>query len=256
MNQEEMNEDVQDTLLGLGEIDNEIGRVSKKMGIQMTPQIRRFARSVASKRSGAVARNRYLTREQAIFAAKVKELPAQTVKDLQSGAAHIVDGNRYIAVRVTSATDTQEVLRNAPNAAVGITNIEDGRMPSTSNMLLSAVKVEIANHATKTDADDVEYTNIFDAGGLPSTFQNGEIEIQANGKIILPSTPLAKFFSVGGAAMVDNGGAVEVPLNAPKMIPAGAKVAITLRKPANGTLFAAGNSFAKVTLLGPETTTK
>lgn len=255
MDIEEVNENVQDALLGLGEIDAEINSISKKMGVKMSPEMKRVTRSVAARRSRSVATNRYLTRDQAIFAAKVKELPAQTVKDLRSGSAHIVDGNRYIAVAVTSATDTQEVLRNAPNAAVGITNIEDGRMPSTSNLLLSAVKVEIANSALST-ADAVEYSNVFDAGGLPSAFQNGEIEIQANGKIVMPSTPLAKFFSVGGVAMVDNNGAVVVKLNAPKMIPAGAQIAITLRKPANGALFAANNTFAKVTLLGPETTTK
>lgn len=250
----EMNEDVQDALLGLGSIDDEIGRVSKRMGIKMTPEVRKAVRHIATRRSRIVAKGRFLTRNQAILASKVNELPEQAVVDLKNGVSHSIDGERYIAAKVVAGGGNFEFLRNPPNSAIGITNLNDGKMPSTANMLLSAVKLEIGN-STSGNPDAVEYLNRFDAGDLPSAFQNGEIEISANGKIILPSTPTAKFFANGGVAMV-NSKAVEVELNAPKLIPANAKIEVSFRMPTNGVLFAADNSFMKVTLLGPETAPK
>lgn len=247
--------DVADSLLGLGTVEADINAAATKMGINPSQETIRVARSVAASRVKKAVNNTLLSRNQAIFATKAGELPAQSVRNLQNGTSQIIDGERYIAVLAVGATGTQELLRNAPNAAIGVSNLDEGKMPSNANMLLSALKVEIANSAASANVDAVEYTNQFDAAGLASSFQNGEIEIQADGRVVVPSTPMSKFFSVGGAAMSSDGGARVVKLSAPKMLPAGAKIEVIWRKPANGTL-PANNNFIKVTLIGPETATR
>lgn len=249
--------DITDNLLGLGAIEPVIKQEAIKLGVNtVTPQVADLIKTVAAKRVQMAVYNKNLTRGQAIFAQKVNELPAQSVRDLKSGNAQIVDGERYIAAQASGASGTQELLQNAPNAAIGISNLDEGKMPTNANLLVEAIKVEFANHATSVNADGVEYRNIFDAASLPSAFQNGELEIMADGRVIVPSTPMAKFFAVGPASFADEKGARVVSLNAPKMIPAGARVQINWRKPTNGALSAAGNDFIKVTLIGSETATR
>ena len=247
--------DISDNLLGLGSIEKEVSKVAPRFGVTATPKVVRLVRSIASKRAKKVAHNKNLTRGQAIFAQKVNELPTQAVRDLKSGNAQIVDGERYIAAQASGDSGTQELLQSAPNATIGITNLDEGKMPSNASMLLEGIKVEMANDAG-TDADDVSYSNIFDAGDLPSAFQNGELEIQADGRVVVPSTPMSKFFTVGGTAMTGAEGARVVMLKAPKMLPAGSKLSINWRKPTNGSLSAANNDFIKVTLIGSETATR
>ncbi|MFA5670487.1 MAG: hypothetical protein WC967_14705 [Balneolaceae bacterium] len=248
--------DISDNLLGLGNIKPAVDQAAIKLGVQSTPKVVELVKQVSAERVKTAMSNKNLTRGQAIFAQKVNELPAESIRGLKSGALQVVDGERYIAAQASGGSTTQELLQNAPNSAIGITNLNDGKMPSNANMLLEALKVEFANHATSTDADDVEYRNIMDSASLPSAFQNGELEIMADGRVIVPSTPMAKFFAVGPASFADSTGARVVKLKAPKMIPASARIQINWRKPANGSLSASGNDFIKVTLIGSETTTR
>lgn len=252
-----MNEtiDISENLLGLGAIEPTIKAEAIKLGVNSTPAITNLVKTVAAQRVKTAVSNKNLTRGQAIFAQKANELSAETLRGLKRGDLQVVDGERYIAALAAGASGTQELLQAAPNAAIGITNLNDGKMPSNANMLLEALKVEFANHATIALPDNVEYRNIMDAATLPSAFQNGELEIMADGRIIVPSTPMAKFFAVGPASFADNKGARVVKLAAPKMIPAGARIQINWRKPSNGAL-AAANNFIKVTLIGSETTTR
>lgn len=104
------------------------------------------------------------------------------------------------------------------------------------------------------NVDGVDYANVFDAGADPNAVFNGEIEISAAGRTILPSTPLRKFFAIGGVAQVNaNNGLVEVALAAPKLVRGGELIDITFRGAVNGTLYAADNTFIEVRLIGPET---
>lgn len=247
--------DITDNLLGLGSVEPLVKNQAIKLGVEATPKVVNLVKTVAAERVRTAVHNKNLTRGQAIFAQKVNELPAQSIRDLKSGNAQIVDGERYIAAQAVGASGTQELLQNAPNAAIGISNLDEGKMPTNANMLVEAVKIEYGNNAGA-NPDAVEYRNLFDTGDLPSAFQNGEVEVMADGRVIIPSTPMAKFFAVGPTSFGDNKGSRIVELKAPKMIPAGARVQINWRKPTNGALAAANNDFIKVTLIGSETATR
>lgn len=257
MNKEEsLNNEAASTLLGLQGFATVFRQAMAKAPVSISPQAAQVVSEIASQEVAKAVGSQSYTRPQRIFASKVSELSTQAKHDIQQGNAKFSDGERYIAHRLLSAAGTEELLRNKPQAEVGVTNFDEGRMPAGSNLLVSAIALEFGSHATETNVDNIHYSNVVDAGGIPTSLMNAEIEISANGKIIVPSIPVSKFFSANGAAMGNNQGRRVVEIEAPKLIKENDIVGITLRKPANGTLGAVANNFVKVSLIGPETSTK
>ena len=182
------------------------------------------------------------------------DLPVQTQKDISSKSKTLVEGFRYVRKKVLDAQSITEFFKDVLDAAVGITNIDKGLLPDGVSLLVSRISIGVAN-AAGDNVDLPSYENVHDSGGVPTAILNGEIEITTgSGKTLLPSTPMKKFFAVGGAAMVNGQtGAVEVELKAPKMWNPGEKLNITFRGAANGSEYAANNTFLEVILMGPET---
>lgn len=207
----------------------------------------------AGVRAAKVAlRSKVVNRNQAAFALKVNELDSNSIKQVQDGQLRIEKTSLFInKIVATGATfdATVELLRNPPVKAVGVTNFDDGKAPF--NILVDKITVGVAN-AAALNVDAVQYLNVVDAGatGVPTGILNGEIEITAGGRTILPATPLSKFFAVGTAGSVNGGGSKSFSLNSPQWIKKGEQPQITIRGCANGAAFAANNTAISVDLEG------
>lgn len=205
---------------------------------------------VVKKHVAKVAGNNY-TRDQKIAATKVGELPEQAQAEIARGVSKFHDGVRYIAGQLGAVQGTTELLRSAPNEAVGITNLDEGRMPAGFNMLVTGIALETGASGTDDNAATIKYSNIGSTGDFDAVILNSEIEITAGGKTILPSRPASDFFSIGESGQAGENGKRIVYLSAPRWIKSQEKIEVTFRQPGAGA-YSTTYNYIKVSLLGPE----
>lgn len=227
-------------------VDSGLGRIIRKH-----PQARQAIAETAKVKLVSST----TTRSQKIAAVKANELSVNDKQRITNGQAKMTRGFLYLAKQITAASGTDELLNEPPVKRVGVTNFEDGAVPKNMNLLVDTIILEVAN-AAGTNVDAASYSNVHDDGTLPSAIANAEVEITVDGKVILPATPAIEFFAQGGAAEITATGRRKVQLSNPEWVKAGQMPQITLRKPGNGALYAADNTFLRVTLEGEAIVTR
>lgn len=192
-------------------------------------------------------RNKTTSRAQAVAALKAGELNEDAKASIASGNSRLEKGILYINKQVSAATGTLEVLNNPPTKAEGVTNFDDGKAPN--DILVDAIELGAAN-GTGTNVAALEYYNVADLTGIPTWFQNSEIEVRCDGKTILPAIPMSVFFASGSAGSVDGRGSLKYHLNSPEWIKQGQKPNITIRSASGSALFTNNNTFLSVKFHG------
>lgn len=187
------------------------------------------------------------TRGQMVFLSKIQSLGTDIQRRIKEGKASFVDSQIYIASAIVAAK-VSELFGENLDANVGVSNIDKGRVKT--DLLVESIAVEFASDAAITDATKVVYSNVLSKSELPAAIANGEIEITAEGKKIIPAMPLADFFGSPATTVAGHGEVRHVKtLQAPKLLQKGQKLEITVRQP-DGSAFSVANNFVKVSLIG------
>lgn len=231
------------TLLGIGEADVDSALNSMPIAQGQREQVKKVAMTIIANQN----RKGALSRSQRVLATKVGEFGEDLKAKVSRGKATVVDMSLYIAAKLGAAGSTTELLLNAPDASVGVTNLSNGKLPSGTGFLLTGIQVEFGANAANVAVDAIKYANV--TADADSAFANGELEVLADGEQIVSKLPVSRCIATGEAGAVDAKGSRVYPLEAPKFFKPNASIDINHRS-ASGGAYAAAHNYIKVTLIG------
>lgn len=188
------------------------------------------------------------TREMRYFESKgvLDRLDPNSKRIIAAGNASYYDADFYIRSQITG---TQDVLLTSNQKVVGVSNLNENRLPELTNLIISAVRVAYATHATLTNPAAVKYDNVNAA--VPVALLNGELIIKINDRPVV-ELPISKFFNANGTAPVSfqaQGSNDTIELQAMKVVTPQDVIGVEIKLP-NGLTLGANNHFLEVRLLG------
>lgn len=151
--------------------------------------------------------NSLLSRGQRYIIAKAGKLPVDARRAIQEETAIFQVQDFYFRKQLASggSNTSQQIIESKDDKTPGLRNLQGNRMPKTTSMAITGLKISYGQDptATVTDASAVSYSNAMDAQPLVATpvtmplgFLNGEVELRI-GRRIIGSWPIKKFFRDG-----------------------------------------------------------
>lgn len=129
-----------------------------------------------------------------------KELPAHIKEELAKGNLRLADALIYSIKPVTSKTI--KMFETQDDKEIGLRNVSNAKLPKNQSLLVSGI-VLLAGISASASKDDVMSTIYDRLEGFPA-IANGESNLKANKKIIMPETS-NNFFKTFGLTTVPVG---------------------------------------------------
>lgn len=130
----------------------------------------------------AVAVSKFMTKDQALLAANIKDLPAETQKRWAEGRMRYYDPIKYVRKVITSLGGRIDMFTDDLDKIVGITNISKGKLNEGEAMNLRRIELMVDTQAgiDEKTADLSPITNAED-----NAIFNGEVELHLGGTVAL-----------------------------------------------------------------------
>jgi len=141
------------------------------------------------------------------FMANQSILPQEVQNAIQNRQLTLVDNVLYFTKALNNNT-TIELVQDSDTKVAGITNVNSGKLEAGNYMLLSGIRLQtatIAASATQADLAAADFSTT-----LNKQVANGELEIVAAGKPILPRISCRRFVT-GTSAKWNNYFALDCP---------------------------------------------
>lgn len=188
------------------------------------------------------------TREMRYFESPsvLRRLDTDSQNIILGGKASYYDADYYLRAQITG---TQELLLPSNQRAVGVSNLNENKLPEMTNLVISQVRLAYSTHASLTNPAAVKYDNVNAA--VPVALLNAEIVITINDRPVI-ELPVSKFFNANGTAPVSfqaQGPNDTIELQAMKVVTPKDVLGILLKLP-NGLTLGANNHFLEVRLIG------
>jgi hypothetical protein len=98
----------------------------------------------------------------------------------------LVDKEVYVKKALGAAVGIRNVIEASDDKTVGVTNLQNGRLPKGKVLVVTHIKVESNANASLTAA---KYTPVI----VDPALTNGEFDMQQNGRVLFEDMPLANF---------------------------------------------------------------
>ena len=117
------------------------------------------------------------------------QMPSHIKDGIASGSLRLADAIIYSIKPVNSKTI--KLFETQDDKEVGISSVSNGKLPKNSAFLVSGIYL-LAGVSTDASKDKIKATNYTGLENFPA-LANGELELKANKKIILPETSTVIF---------------------------------------------------------------
>ena len=125
-----------------------------------------------------------------IFQKNLDALPKEVQNALSSGKLTMIDNVLYFTKSLNN-NNTAELVQDSDTKVAGITNVNGGKLESGNYFLMTGIRLRTATvtaNATPTDLAAANFNST-----LNSQVANGELEIVAAGKPLLPRSSCGRF---------------------------------------------------------------
>lgn len=139
-------------------------------------------KKVIARTNKAVAVSKFMTKDQALLAANVKDLPAETQKRWAEGRMRYYDPIKYVRKVITSLGGRIEMFTDDLDKVVGITNISKGKLNESEAMNLRRIELMIDTQAG-IDEKTADLSPI--TAAEDNAVFNGEIEFVLGGTVAM-----------------------------------------------------------------------
>ena len=166
-----------------------------------------------------------------VFTKNLDILPPEVQNALNSGKLTMIDNVLYFTKSLNN-NNTAELVQDSDTKVAGITNVNGGKLEAGNYFLMTGIRLRTATVAANASPADLAAANF---NALNSQAANGELEIVAAGKPLLPRSSCGRFVT-GNNAYWNN----YFPLDCPKLIVPQAPIRANLYMQAstNGTVAA------------------
>lgn len=216
------------------------------------------AKDVAKVVNSSVKRrllNSTYTRDQRFLLSQAGKLGIDTKIAWARGESQFTLKDLYFRRRLQGGAQ-ESLVKASDIEEVGVQNVQGNSLPEGQNMVVSAMKIAYAYHASDANPRTQAYTNAMDAETagsspvvIPAAILNGEIEFRTEGTTVL-RLPVKRFFRESFSVGVGvEGGADSVQLPAPVFLKSKQAFEIILWC-TNGIALPANNHFLEVRLMG------
>lgn len=249
----EVLEGVEDSLFGIGAMNNRIKNHLVRKKLDSSPQMVQAVKQVSAQRAQMAMSK--LTKSQALMIAKAGDLDPSARAKFANGEFIFQDGDMYVRKAVAGG-GTIELIDDATIKDFGRSAFHGNRFPDNVNLTCDKIGVTYATAAPGvTDVAAQKYSA--DGNRLPVALCNAIFVLTIDDKPV-QQWRLSKFFSDSTTAMVPNMKSDDfaVTLDAPKLLKSGVPIGFRIIMPSGQTLSGAATHFLEVALFGAQTGTR
>lgn len=120
------------------------------------------------------------------FAARLSRIDANLAAAVKNGSVQVVDSAIYTARPLASDT-TIEIFQSADDKKVGVSNINKRQLEANTYMLVTAIQLVFGDCSGDKTMGEVDF------GVIDETIGNGEFELKAGDKILMPRNSMEIF---------------------------------------------------------------